>query len=107
MKIAVGADHAGYPLKDALRKVLEREGHEVLDLGTGSEESVDYPDFAASVARAVSDGTCAQGLLVCGTESRRNPPAIPKSRATRTASDIFTVCLSPRSYVPWRTAVTS
>ena len=65
--VALGADHAGFPLKQDLKKWLVAEGHTVLDVGTHSPESVDYPDFAAAVGRAVSAGEAAGGLLVCGT----------------------------------------
>jgi ribose 5-phosphate isomerase B len=67
VKIAVGADHAGFDLKELLRQRLEGAGHEVEDLGTYSAASVDYPDFAASVARRVSSGLAERGLLVCGS----------------------------------------
>ena len=67
MKIALGADHAGLALKDHLREFLERQGHETLDLGTDSAESVDYPDFARAVAERVASGDAERGLLVCGT----------------------------------------
>ena len=65
--IAVGADHAGFALKQHLDKWLVAEGHRVLDVGTHSSDSVDYPDFAAAVAHAVSAGEAERGLLVCGT----------------------------------------
>ena len=65
--IAVGADHAGFPLKQHLKHWLVAEGHRVLDVGTDSIDSVDYPDFAATVAQAVSAGDAERGLLVCGT----------------------------------------
>jgi len=67
VKIAVGADHAGFELKERLARNLERQGHQVLDLGTKGTESVDYPDFAGAVAGAVRDGQAERGLLVCGT----------------------------------------
>ena len=67
MKIAVGADHAGFVLKEALREKLAREGHEVVDFGTHSAESCDYPDFAGAVAREVAGGRCDRGILVCYT----------------------------------------
>lgn len=67
MKVAVGADHAGYPLKQHLTGFLERQGCEVEDLGAFSEDSVDYPAFAAAVAEAVAAGSAERGLLVCGT----------------------------------------
>ncbi|MBM3985085.1 MAG: ribose 5-phosphate isomerase B [Planctomycetes bacterium] len=67
MKIALGADHAGVQVKQRLAELLRREGHEVADLGTQGEASVDYPDFAQAVARAVAGGAAERGLLVCGT----------------------------------------
>ncbi len=67
MKVAVGADHAGYRLKEHLVRFLELRGHQVEDLGTFSEESVDYSDFAAAVAREVVAGRAERGLIVCGS----------------------------------------
>ena len=67
MRIAVGCDHAGFPLKQAAIDELRRLGHEVLDLGTDSEEAVDYPDFAQAVAEAVMRGEAERGLLLCGS----------------------------------------
>ncbi len=67
MRIAIGADHAGYTLKDHLRARLAEAGHELHDVGAHSEVSVDYPDFAAEVARAVAAGSAERGILVCGS----------------------------------------
>lgn len=67
MRIAAAADHAGYRLKDELLHHLRSLGHEVEDLGTGSEDSVDYPDFASRVAAKLTAGEADRGLLVCGT----------------------------------------
>ena len=68
MKIAIGADHGGFNLKEQLRKLLEARGHTVLDAGSHlGLESVDYPDFGVAVARQVSDGAADQGVLVCTT----------------------------------------
>lgn len=67
MRVALGADHAGVHLKDALRSLLESRGIVALDLGTTDQASVDYPDFAARVARAVAAGSADRGILVCGT----------------------------------------
>jgi ribose 5-phosphate isomerase B len=67
MKIAIGSDHAGFALKEQLRDKLRTEGHEVVDLGTSSTESTDYPDFAAAVGHAVRDGAAEKGLLVCSS----------------------------------------
>ncbi|MBL7850504.1 MAG: ribose 5-phosphate isomerase B [Cyclobacteriaceae bacterium] len=65
--IAIGADHAGFSLKEKLKKWLESSGHRVHDYGTYSEESVDYPDFAHPVAAAVERKEFDLGLLVCGS----------------------------------------
>ncbi len=67
MKIAIGSDHAGYRLKGEVAALAKKLGNDVLDLGTHSEESVDYPDFAVKVAQAVSRGEAGLGILVCGT----------------------------------------
>ena len=67
MRIAVAADHAGRAEKDRVARRLRELGHEVEDFGTDSDESCDYPDFAEPAARAVSDGRCGLGVLVCGT----------------------------------------
>src|SRR5919197_4924553 len=67
MRIAVGFDHAGYPLKHSLVSLLECQGHEVIDCGTDSEESVDYPVHAARAARLVSDGDADRAVIACGT----------------------------------------
>ena len=67
MRIAVGCDHAGFPLKGRALAELQRLGHEVLDLGTHSEEPVDYPDFAQAVAEAIMRGEADRGLLICGS----------------------------------------
>ena len=67
MRIALSADHAGYELKDELAAWLGEAGHEVIDLGTNSADSVDYPDFGARLARAVADGEAERGIAVCGS----------------------------------------
>lgn len=67
MRIAVGGDHAGFELKQALADSLRGEGHEVLDLGAHSAQPSDYPDFALAVGRALQDGRAERGLLVCGS----------------------------------------
>jgi len=65
MKIALGADHKGYPYKEKVKRFLQEKGHQVKDFGTFSEESVDYPDFALKVAEAVSKGEAERGVLFC------------------------------------------
>jgi RpiB/LacA/LacB family sugar-phosphate isomerase len=67
MKIALASDHAGFAEKEKLKLLLEDLGVEFEDLGPGSEESVDYPDFARKVAERVAQGRADQGLLVCGS----------------------------------------
>jgi ribose 5-phosphate isomerase B len=65
--VILGSDHAGFELKEKVKKTLERLGVPFEDLGTHSAESVDYPDFAHRVAEAVADGRYERGILVCGT----------------------------------------
>lgn len=67
MRIALASDHAGYAEKERLKGLLGEIGVEFDDLGTGSEESVDYPDYARKVAEQVAHGQVEQGLLVCGS----------------------------------------
>jgi ribose 5-phosphate isomerase B len=67
MKVALGVDHAGFPYKKELETVLRALGHAVVDMGTTSDASTDYPDYAEKVARAVSSGEADRGVLVCGT----------------------------------------
>lgn len=67
MKIAVACDHGGLRLKNVLAKEMERQGYEVVDFGTYTEDSCDYPDFAAKAAKAVANGECEKGVVVCGT----------------------------------------
>jgi ribose 5-phosphate isomerase B len=67
MKIAIGSDHAGYEAKEHLKKWLVERRHEVVDLGTQGTASVDYPDFASRVGRAVAGGEAPLGLLICGS----------------------------------------
>ena len=67
MRIVVGADHRGYELKDEIAAALKRDGHEVLDAGTNSADSVDYPDYARAVGEAIVDGRAERGIIVCGS----------------------------------------
>jgi len=67
LRIAFGADHAGFELKDKLLQFVEGLGHEAVDLGTTTAASVDYPDYATAVARAVTEERAQLGILVCGT----------------------------------------
>ena len=65
MKIALASDHAGFPLKEVIKKYLKE--HEVTDFGCFNEESMDYPDTGFPAAMAVRDGECERGILICGT----------------------------------------
>ena len=67
LKVAIGSDHAGYPLKEEVANSLKDDGYEITDLGTFSVESVDYPDIAVKVASAIVAGEFDRGILVCGT----------------------------------------
>lgn len=77
--IAVASDHAGFDLKEILKRDLQEAGHEVLDLGTHSTASVDYPDFGRAMGEAIASGKVARGVLVCGSgigisiAANRNP----------------------------------
>jgi ribose 5-phosphate isomerase B len=65
--VIIGADHAGFSLKEAIKSLLERKQFAISDVGTDSEEAVDYPDFGAAVAKSVSSGAFSRGILVCGS----------------------------------------
>jgi len=67
MYVAVAADHGGYQLKEYLKSVITAAGHHVVDLGTDSEASVDYPAFAQALAQTLRTGKVERGILVCGT----------------------------------------
>lgn len=67
MKVAIASDHRGYHLKERVMSLLKSRGHEVLDEGPASDAAVDYPDFAALVAKKVSSGEVERGVLICGT----------------------------------------
>lgn len=67
MKLAIGNDHAAYHLKLEIKKYLEELGHEVVDFGCHSTESVHYPEYGEAVGRAVASGECEGGVLICGT----------------------------------------
>jgi len=93
--VALGADHAGFPLKEYLKTWLIGRGYDVVDLGTQSAESVDYPDFAVGVGSAVTAGKADRGILVCGTGIGMAMAAnkLPGVRAA-TCSDAFTARMS-------------
>jgi ribose 5-phosphate isomerase B len=95
MRVAIGADHAGFQLKEHLKRVLDGRGFETLDFGTASEQSTDYPDFASRVAEAVAGGEAERGLLVCGTGVGM-AMAANRRRGVRAvaANDLYTVGLA-------------
>ncbi len=67
MKIAVGFDHGGFPLKQTVLETVVEAGHEPIDMGTNSAEPVDFPDFAEKVGRAIQTGKAERGIIVCGS----------------------------------------
>jgi len=67
LKVAIGADHGGFRLKEEIKAMLEAQQIEVVDLGCDCEQSVDYPDYALPVAQKVASGECDRGILICGT----------------------------------------
>lgn len=95
MRISLGCDHAGYPLKEELKSFLLGEGHEVLDLGTDSTDPVDYPDFCAAAARAVADGRADRGIVL-GATGEGEAMVANKVRGIRAAvcNDLFTARMS-------------
>jgi ribose 5-phosphate isomerase B len=95
VRIAIGADHAGYALKEDLKHHLKELGHEVEDLGTHSEEPVDYPSFCAEVGRAVRDGRADRGIVLGGSGQGEQISA-NKVRGIRAAlcNDLFIARLS-------------
>lgn len=89
MRIALGSDHAGFLLKEAVKGFLVEEGHEVLDVGTDSEEPVDYPSYSAAAARAVVEGR-AERAIVFGGSGQGEQIAANKVHGVRAA-----LCLDP------------
>ena len=67
MKVAIGSDHRGFRLKERIKGILQRLGHEIIDVGCNGEESVDYPDFAFEVGERVASGSVDRGVLICGS----------------------------------------
>jgi RpiB/LacA/LacB family sugar-phosphate isomerase len=67
MRIVIGADHAGFDLKQSVGEYLRTRGHDVIDVGTMNDEPVDYPDFAEAVAKRLLDGQAERGVLICGS----------------------------------------
>jgi ribose 5-phosphate isomerase B len=107
--IAVASDHAGFDLKEILKRDLQEAGLEVLDLGTNSTQSVDYPDFGTAMADAVASGKAERGVLVCGTgigismAANRNPKVraavvhdVTSARLSRLHNDANVVAFGQR-----------
>ena len=107
--IAVASDHAGFDLKEILKRDLQEAGHDVLDLGTNSTQSVDYPDFGSAMADAVASGKAERGVLVCGTgigismAANRNPKVraalvhdVTSARLSRMHNDANVVAFGQR-----------
>jgi len=92
MRIALGADHAGVQLKADIKKFLDERGVPYTDFGTNTTDSVDYPDFAETVARAVADGSHDRGLLFCGSGIGMAMAAnkVPGVRAASVVDDVST-----------------
>lgn len=67
MKVGIAADHAGVFYKDKLKEYLKNEGYEIVDFGTQGADSVDYPDFAHALGKAIDEGDCEKGIVVCGS----------------------------------------
>jgi ribose 5-phosphate isomerase B len=95
VRVAIGSDHAGYSLKEDLKTYLKEQGHDVEDVGTHSEEPVDYPAFCAEVGRAVRDGRAERGIVLGGSGQGEQISA-NKVRGVRAAlcNDLFTARLS-------------
>ena len=113
MRIAVGADHLGLPLKDSVKAHLESVGHEVVDFGVTDTTPVDYPDVAVEVAEAIADGRFERAVLVCGTGIGMAMTAnkVPGVRAAnvadpysaeraRASNDAQVLCLGARVVAP-------
>jgi ribose 5-phosphate isomerase B len=107
MKIAIGSDHRGFDVKARIVSILHQMGHDVFDAGPHRQESVDYPDFAFEVARAVSEERAERGILICGTgigmciaaNKVRNVRAAPchdciTAEMSRRHNDANVLCLS-------------
>jgi ribose 5-phosphate isomerase B len=109
MRVGIACDHLGVALKNSLVELLRARGHEVLDLGTDSAQSVDYPDYALRVTDALTEGRCDTGILICGTGigmslSANKVPGIRAAVATdpymarmaRAHNDANILCLGAR-----------
>lgn len=113
MKVAIGADHGGFTLKETIAQHLREEGYEVFDLGTHDQTSCNYPEYAEKVARAVAEGQAELGILVCGTGIGMSMAANKikgvraaavsdcfTAQATREHNDANILCLGERTVGP-------
>ena len=113
MKVVIGSDHAGYSLKEAIKKHLEAAGHEVMDKGTNDTSSCHYPIYAEAVANAIVAGEAERGVLVCGTGIGMSIAANKvkgiraaavsdcfTAKATRQHNDTNVLCLGERTVGP-------
>ena len=104
MRVALGADHAGVHLKDAVRFLLEARGVEVQDFGTVDETSVDYPDYAAQVGRAVAAGEVDRGIRACGTGLGM---AIAANKSTACVPHRWSISRAPACHANTTTPISS
>lgn len=113
MKVVIGSDHAGYSLKEAIKKHLEAAGHEVMDKGTNDTSSCHYPIYAEAVANAIVAGEAERGVLVCGTGIGMSIAANKvkgiraaavsdcfTAEATRLHNDTHIICIGERTVGP-------
>ena len=90
MKIALGGDHAGYPLKQVVHAFLIEQGHEVVDCGSYDPEPVDFPDIAAKLCGAIVQQTVDRGIMVCGTGVGQALPPTKRRAFGQLSATIFT-----------------
>lgn len=97
LPVVIGCDHAAYPLKEVVKNFIQEQGIQIEDVGTDSETSVDYPDFAIKVASKVSNGQFKRGILICGTGIGMSMVAnkFPHVRAAL-CNDLFSAIMSRR-----------
>ena len=89
MKVFIGSDHAGFQVKEKLKKIIQELGHDVVDSGPMSEDATDYPDYAEKVSRSVGEGKGDRGVLICGT-------GIGMSMAANRVPGVLAACVHDR-----------
>jgi ribose 5-phosphate isomerase B len=105
MRIAIGSDHAGYQLKEAIGAYLRDHGYTVTDVGTHSAERTDYPEFGAAVGHLVADGKAGRGVLVCGSGvgmciTANKAHDVESARLMRAHNDVQVICFGGRTTAP-------